>query len=70
MNKFTHIVKRSGVTVPFNADRIMNAIYRAAVAVGGRDRERAKWLTGEVVKCLEADVQRCYQRTFKILTTL
>jgi len=25
---------------------------------------------GEVVKCLEADVQRCYQRTFKILTTL
>ena len=52
MNTPTHIVKRSGVTVPFKADRIMNAIYRAAVAVGGRDRERARWLTEEVVKIL------------------
>jgi uridine kinase len=53
MSKITHVVKRSGAIVPFNPDRITNAIYRAAVAVGGRDRERAKWLTGEVVKMLE-----------------
>lgn len=53
MNAITHVVKRSGAIVPFNPDRIMNAIYRAAVAVGGRDRERARWLTQEVVECLE-----------------
>ena len=56
MSKITHVVKRSGAIVPFNPDRIMNAIYRAAVAVGGRDRERALWLTQEVVKCLEQTI--------------
>ena len=44
MRNFTHVVKRSGAVVPFNADRITNAIYRAAVSVGGRDRERAELL--------------------------
>ena len=34
----THVIKRTGAVVPFNPDRITNAIYRAAVAVGGRDR--------------------------------
>jgi uridine kinase len=53
MAKITHVVKRSGAVVPFNPDRIANAIYRAAVAVGGRDRERAEWLAGEVVRRLE-----------------
>jgi uridine kinase len=54
MSEFTHVVKRSGAIVPFNPDRITNAIYRAAVAVGGRDRERAEWLAHEVVDYLEA----------------
>jgi uridine kinase len=53
MGQITHVVKRSGAIVPFNPDRIMNAIYRAAVAVGGRDRERARWLTQQVVELLE-----------------
>jgi len=53
MAKITHIVKRSGAVVPFNPDRIANAIYRAAVAVGGRDRGRAEWLAGEVVRQLK-----------------
>lgn len=56
MPKITHVVKRSGAVVPFNPDRITNAIYRAAVAVGGRDRERAEWLTEQVVQILEATV--------------
>jgi uridine kinase len=60
MAKITHVVKRSGAIVPFNPDRIMNAIYRAAVAVGGRDRERASWLTQEVVKCLEESADDGY----------
>jgi len=54
MSQFTHVVKRSGSIVPFNADRIMNAIYRAAVAVGGRDRQRAEWLAQQVIQHLEA----------------
>jgi uridine kinase len=56
MSRITHVVKRSGAIVPFNSNRIVNAIYRAAVAVGGRDRERAEWLTQEVVKCLEETI--------------
>jgi uridine kinase len=53
MPKITHVVKRNGAIVPFNIDRITNAIYRAAVSVGGRDRERAAWLAKQVVKLLE-----------------
>ena len=44
----THVLKRTGAVVPFNRDRITNAIYRAAVAVGGRDRAIAESLTDEV----------------------
>ena len=53
MPKITHVIKRSGAIVPFNPDRITNAIYRAAVSEGGRDQARAAWLAGEVVKLLE-----------------
>jgi uridine kinase len=48
-----NVVKRSGATVPFNPERITNAIYRAAVAVGGRDRTISEHLTGQVVQLLE-----------------
>lgn len=44
------ITKRSGAVVPFNRDRITNAIYRAAVAVGGRDRALAERLADQVVE--------------------
>lgn len=53
MSRFTHVVKRSGAIVPFNIDRISNAIYRAAVAVGGRDRQRAQWLAQHVIEYME-----------------
>lgn len=53
MTNITHVVKRSGAIVPFNKERIINAIYRAAVAVGGRDRQRASWLAEQVVDLLE-----------------
>jgi uridine kinase len=53
MAKLTYVVKRNGALVPFNPDRITNAIYRAAVAVGGRDRERAESLARQVVRILE-----------------
>jgi len=53
MTKITHVVKRTGAIVPFNKERITNAIYRAAVAVGGRDRSIAEGLADQVVTMLE-----------------
>lgn len=51
--KLTHVIKRSGAVVPFNPDRITNAIYRAAVAVGGRDKSKAESLGKKVIEFLE-----------------
>lgn len=51
------IEKRTGAIVPFNPDRITNAIYRAAVAVGGRDRHTAEELGQQVVKVLENNLE-------------
>jgi len=53
MAKITQVVKRTGAVVPFNKERITNAIYRAAVAVGGRDRSIAEGLADQVVAILE-----------------
>ena len=53
MAHLTHIVKRTGAIVRFNPERIANAIYRAAVAVGGRDRSTAEELAKQVVQILE-----------------
>jgi uridine kinase len=53
MTGLTHVVKRTGAKVPFKKERITNAIYRAAVAVGGRDRAIAEGLADQVVAMLE-----------------
>jgi len=53
MGKLTHVIKRTGAIVPFTRERITNAIYRAAVAVGGRDRSIAERLTDQAVAALE-----------------
>ena len=58
MGIITHIVKRSGDIVPFNPDRIANAIYRAAIAVGGRHRKRAEKLAEQVVEILESSTPK------------
>ncbi len=52
-SRLIYVKKRSGVTVPFNQERITNAIYRAAVAVGGRDKIIAENLSDKVVEYLE-----------------
>ena len=54
MARITHVVKRTGAVVPFTKERISNAIYRAAVAVGGRDRSIAEGLADQVVQLLES----------------
>ena len=53
MPQITHVVKRNGTLVPFTPERITNAIYRAAVAVGGRDRKTSQELASQVVSLLE-----------------
>ncbi len=42
------VIKRDGAVVPYKRLRVTNAIYRAAVAAGGRDKERAENLANEV----------------------
>ncbi|MFZ5918443.1 MAG: ATP cone domain-containing protein [Chloroflexota bacterium] len=52
-SKIEQVVKRTGTVVPFKRERIVNAIYRAAVAVGGRDRAIAERLADQVITILE-----------------
>ena len=54
MPKIKLVTKRDGRLVPFTQDRITNAIYRAAVAVGGRDKTTAQNLSDQVVALLDA----------------
>lgn len=49
----THITKRDGRVAPFTRVRITNAIFRAGVAVGDRDRDEAERLAGEVIRQVE-----------------
>jgi len=53
MGKINQVIKRNGKIVDFNPNRISNAIYRAAVSVGGRDKETAEKLAQQVVLILE-----------------
>ena len=53
MAKITKIEKRDGRIVDFDQEKITNAIFKAVLAVGGKDRERAKFLSDQVVKELE-----------------
>lgn len=48
------IVKRDGRLVPFARGKITQAIFSAAVAVGGHDRELAERITDDVLARLEA----------------
>ena len=47
------IVKRDGRVVPFELDKITEAIYKAAQALGGQDRSMAEKLATDVVAYLE-----------------
>jgi uridine kinase len=64
MGKIQKVQKRSGAIVDFTPERITNAIYRAAVAVGGRDKETAEKLSNQVVEVLE---QRCPEKCIPLI---
>ncbi len=53
MAKTKLIKKRDGRVIPFTQDRITNAIYRAAVAVGGRDKKTSQELSDQVVSIVD-----------------
>ena len=48
MNRIRQIVKRDGRTVPFELDKISDAIFKAAQVLGGRDKEMSKTLANDV----------------------
>ncbi|MGA2764220.1 MAG: ATP cone domain-containing protein [Spirochaetia bacterium] len=48
------IIKRDGRAVPFDREKITSAVYRAAVACGGRDKEEAQRVTEDVLAMLSA----------------
>ncbi len=47
------ITKRDGRLVPFNEEKVANAIFKAAQSVGGTDRELAQQLAHEVLHFLD-----------------
>lgn len=54
---FIEIRKRDGRVVPFDSEKITDAIFKAAKAVGGSDRGIAENLTGQVIESLLEKVQ-------------
>lgn len=52
------IRKRDGREVPFNIEKIANAIYKAASATGGRDYDTALKLAEKVVEYLESSLNK------------
>ena len=58
MAKIKYVIKRNGATVPFSNERITNAIFRAAVSVGGRDRSMAETLSEQVTLLLEKQYKK------------
>lgn len=61
MSKFKFVIKRSGAIVPFNPDRISNVIFRAAVSVGGRDKDKAAELAQKVISTMEEIYEEGYK---------
>ena len=50
--KIKNVIKRDGRIVAFNKDKITDSIFRAAVEVGGENRELAEELANKVVKMI------------------
>ncbi|MBN1400858.1 MAG: ribonucleoside triphosphate reductase [Anaerolineae bacterium] len=51
-SQVTLVRKRDGRIVPFDQEKITNAIFKAAQAVGGDDRDRAAFISNHVVELL------------------
>jgi len=53
MSTIQKIVKRNGRVVPFDKEKIVNAIFKAAQSVGGKDKKLAENLADKIVNHLE-----------------
>ena len=51
------IIKRDGREAPFEIEKITNAIFKAAQALGGNDFEMAQTLAGQVMDYIENDLK-------------
>ncbi|MBW2963306.1 adenosylcobalamin-dependent ribonucleoside-diphosphate reductase, partial [Candidatus Woesearchaeota archaeon] len=51
----TKIKKRNKKTEDFDQEKITEAIWKAAQAVGGQDKERAQWLSNKVVETMNIE---------------
>ncbi len=51
-NAVTKVIKRNGRTVAFDQERITNAIFKAALSIGGENKELAKSVSDSVVKAV------------------
>ena len=49
----TQVMKRDGRKVTFNIEKIANAIFKAAQAVGGNDYDEALEIAGKVCDLIE-----------------
>ncbi|MCX7765213.1 MAG: ATP cone domain-containing protein, partial [Candidatus Sumerlaeia bacterium] len=50
--RLTKVVKRNGRIVAFDQERIVNAIFKAALSIGGEDRALAQKVAEVVVETL------------------
>jgi uridine kinase len=65
------IVKRDGRIAPFEREKIVFAVYRAAVAVGGRDRSVAELVADDVLAMLgKRDYQDSYPTVEEVQDTV
>ena len=46
------IIKRNGKIVPFEKDKITEAIWKAVISCGGKDKEKTAYLSDSIVKQL------------------
>ena len=53
-----YVRKRDGKLEPFDQERITNAIWKAAKAVGGKDREQPKRISDQVMAQLKQPLRR------------
>ena len=67
---FKKIIKRDGRVVPFNQEKITNAVFAAARAAGGKDRKKAEQLSNLVIKQLKKDIKKGYPSIEKIQDTV
>ncbi|HVP58362.1 MAG TPA: ATP cone domain-containing protein, partial [bacterium] len=57
VNKITHVMKRDGTIVPFDREKVVIAIYKAAAAVGGHNRPLSEKLADESIEMMN----QCFQ---------